>query len=137
MTPPRRAPFDPHDLVFGCVPLRLACFINASLTALLSLIFFLFRQPSQIFWVGGGYSSDSRMLLSGTDFLGVIFGMLGVLGVMKCKSEPTQQFLWFQMVRWLALVGCCVVDFPLVQQCEMWVTDLHTMISRFGYSKGM
>lgn len=126
-------------MMFCCVPLRTAVFLNALYSVILAAFFLLSRQfiADTLRMFCGGYALQSRVIAEILDVTALIWGAFGIVGCVYLKSQYIRVFLYYQYARLFAWFLMYYTDVPLLWHCEMWKKDTQQAAERFGWNDVM
>lgn len=122
-----------------CVPLRLGVFLNAVATVAWSAFTILFHEYLQetIRLFSGGHVMESRCIIGFIEYLGCIWGTVGIIGAWKQQASFIAIFKFYQVIRVIAWFGMLCTDVPLVMQCELWTQDIDRALHAHGWNPVM
>jgi hypothetical protein len=126
-------------MMFCCVPLRTAVFLNAVYSVVLAAFFLLSRQfiEDKLRMFCGGYALQSRVIAEILDVSALLWGSFGIVGCMFLKPGYIRVFHYYQYARLFAWFVMYYTDVPLLWHCEMWRTDTQEAAARFGWNDVM
>mmetsp|Transcript_59951 Transcript_59951/g.111142 ORF Transcript_59951/g.111142 Transcript_59951/m.111142 type:complete len:420 (+) Transcript_59951:62-1321(+) len=136
-----------HPTMCLCVPLRTGVFLSALNLTLFSLVAILQaedsterqRQLSKNPFpnVEGGYTTVSRVLVVLLNYAGVIFGILGMLGMFTLEPKYIRSYIGYKVSQVFAVVIIFFLDWPLLMGCTMWRDDYDKAMEEFGWNAGV
>jgi len=122
-----------------CFPLRLGVFIAAILTSVGSIWVIYFKKnhtvQSRMFF--GGYGGYASLFGQVVDYLGVVWGIWGVIGCWQMKEGYLAMYNYYNMLRVATWGYVLYTDFPLLWNCEEWALDLDGAVKRHGWNPVM
>jgi len=128
-----------HPTVCCCFPLRTAVFLSALCTALLSLALLGSRdvvgQELRVFT--GGYALQSKVIVDLVEISGIVWGTLGVFGVVFLRASYVRTYMSYQMFRLFIWLVMYFTDVPFLWSCELWRTDLKEAAKQYGWNDVM
>lgn len=108
-----------------CIPIRLGVFLIAAFAVLTGVVSGFGKalgvDTSALF---GGYTIQSKVLITFLELSGLVWGFMGMLGALRCSASFTNVFLYYQYVRMASWVGIFYYDLPALWGCELWLTDI-------------
>jgi len=122
-----------------CVPLRLGVFIAAILTSVGSIGVIYLKQhfTVQSRMLFGGYTFLSALFGKVVDYVGVVWGIWGLIGCWQMKEGYLAMYNYYNMFRVATWVYMLYSDFPLLWNCEAWTLDLDNTVKANGWNETM
>jgi hypothetical protein len=126
-------------MMFCCVPLRTAVFLNAVYTVVLSLFFIISRPliEETLRMFTGGYALQSRVITEILEISALIWASFGIVGCLFLNGGYVRVFLYYQYARLFAWFMMYYTDVPLLWHCELWRSNTKEAAARFGWNDVM
>eukprot|EP00403_Amphidinium_massartii_P015678 CAMPEP_0178418328 /NCGR_PEP_ID=MMETSP0689_2-20121128/25030_1 /TAXON_ID=160604 /ORGANISM="Amphidinium massartii, Strain CS-259" /LENGTH=335 /DNA_ID=CAMNT_0020039715 /DNA_START=1 /DNA_END=1004 /DNA_ORIENTATION=+ len=139
---------EDHPTMFMCVPLRTGVFLSALNLFVFSLIAIfeasgssatrqrqLNANPHPNFQ--GGYTPVSRVIVILLNYAGVIYGALGMAGMITLEAKYIKQYIFYKVLQVTAILVVFFFDWPLLAGCELWRDDYDKAMERYGWNAGI
>mmetsp|Transcript_98735 Transcript_98735/g.205806 ORF Transcript_98735/g.205806 Transcript_98735/m.205806 type:complete len:321 (+) Transcript_98735:90-1052(+) len=125
-----------HATAFFCIPLRTSVLLIGFSSFLLGFAILVDRVETEanLRQYIGGYTRTSRSVIGFLDFLGLFFGLLGMIGALNLRANQVQLFLGFQAARLAAWFWMYYHDLQALWKCELWGTDVNKAAKLFGWN---
>merc|ERR1719235_2287752 len=106
----------------ACIPLRMGVFIAAIGTTVGSFAAIHMKQnyPTFARMFFGGYGGYSPLFGKLVDYVGIVWGLWGVIGCWQMKEGFLQIYNYYNMLRVITWMYVLYTDFPLIWNCEEW-----------------
>lgn len=122
-----------------CFPLRLGIFLAAIATSVGSIwaIHLKENYGDQARMLFGGFSFYSVLFGKIIDYVGIVWGLWGVIGCWDMKEGYLKMYNHFNMLRVAVWLSVLYYDFGLIWNCEEWALDLDGAVKRHGWNPTM
>mmetsp|Transcript_77189 Transcript_77189/g.198780 ORF Transcript_77189/g.198780 Transcript_77189/m.198780 type:complete len:217 (+) Transcript_77189:37-687(+) len=107
-----------------CVPLRFGAATIACLTFLYGIICMVLLFAGDLRLTSGGYNTHTNRLQSTMGGLGIVFGLLGLLGIFDSKISWVRMFNQYQYAYLLSMSVVFICDLMTLRRCETWASTL-------------
>lgn len=125
-----------HPTVCCCFPIRSAVFVSALLTVIFALAMLGMRAvvEARLRVFTGGYELRSRVIVDLLEISGVLWGSVGMVGVLFLKTSYVRTFFYYQVFRLVGWGIMYMTDVPLLWNCELWNTDIKAATAQYGWN---
>jgi len=125
-----------HPTVCCCIPIRSAVFVSAFLTVVFALAMLVMRtgMESGLRVFTGGYELRSRVIVDLLEISGVVWGPIGMSGVLFLRTSHVRTFFYYQVFRLVGWFIMYMTDVPLLWNCELWNTDIKAATAQYGWN---
>jgi len=125
-----------HPTVCFCFPIRSAVFVSALLTVVFALVLLASRQVVEagLRVFTGGYELQSRVIVDLLEISGVVWGAVGMVGVLYLRTSYVRTFFYYQVLRLVGWFLMYTADVPLLWNCELWNTDIKAATAQHGWN---
>lgn len=125
------------DTMWYCMPVRLGLFITTCFTFLFSFWCVCDRSGFEEYfrYFIGGYTFRSRVAIAAVEFSGVIFSLVGIVGLWKNKRSYLVTYNLWQFLRLAGWMYMYAEDVPLLGQCEHWVNSVDEMNQKYHWNQ--
>jgi len=125
-----------HPTVCCCFPIRSAVFASAFFTVVFALAMLAMRAvvESGVRIFTGGYELRSRVIVDLLEISGVIWGVVGMVGVLHLRTSLVKTYYYYQVLRLVGWFVMYMTDVPLLWDCELYNTDIKAATAKYGWN---
>lgn len=123
----------------ACIPVRMGVFIASVMTIVGSIgtIYLKKNFTVQSRMIFGGYGGLTTLFGKYIDYIGVVWGLWGIIGCWQMKQEFLKIYNYYQILRASFYLYILYADFPLIWNCEEWALDLDNAAKKHGWNPVM